>query len=130
MNLEGWPKRMPTKIQFPRAFLALFLLSFVHLPSSSAQTAEPLKFFRDYVGLKEDQIAAIRNGKTVAKVIDSRTPDEVFVFGAVYIQSAPEKYLQLASDMDELRKLPSYLAIRKFSDPPRLSGTAGRTASR
>jgi len=52
--------------------------------------------------------------------VESRTPDEVFVFGSVYVRSTPEKYLKLASDMDELRKLPSYLAIRKFNDPPQL----------
>jgi hypothetical protein len=118
---------MPTKIQFLRVFLALFWLSFVHSPCLSAQTVKPLKFFRDYVGLKEDQISAIRNGKAVAKVVESSTPDEVFVFGSVYVQSTPEKYLQLAADMDELRKLPSYLAIRKFSDPPQLSDLDGFT---
>jgi len=48
-------------------FLALLLLSFVHLPASNAQNVEPFKFFRDYVGLKDDQITAIRNGKAVCK---------------------------------------------------------------
>jgi len=108
-------------------FLALLLLSFVHLPASNAQNVEPFKFFRDYVGLKEEQIAAIRNGKAIAKVVESRTPDEVFVFGSVYVQSTPEKYLKLASDIDALRKLPNYLAIRKFSDPPQLSDLDGFT---
>jgi hypothetical protein len=107
--------------------LALLLVSFVHLPASNAQNVELFKFFRDYVGLKEDQIAAIRNGKAVAKVVESRTPDEVFVFGSVYVRSTPEKYLKFASDIDELRKLPSYLAIRKFSDPPQLSDLDGFT---
>jgi hypothetical protein len=124
-------KRMPTltliRIRFPRLFLALLLVSFVHLPASNAQDVEPFKFFRDYVGLKDDQIAAIRNGKAVAKVVESRTPDEVFVFGSVYVQSTPDKYLKLASDLDALRKLPSYLAIREFSDPPQLSDLDGFT---
>jgi hypothetical protein len=118
---------MLNRIRSPRLFLALLLLSFVHLPASNAQNVEPFKFFRDYVGLKEDQIAAIRNGKAVAKVVESRTPDEVFVFGSAYVQSTPEKYLKLASDMDALRKLPSYLAIRKFSDPPQPSDLDGFT---
>ena len=107
--------------------LLLLLLSLVQLPASNAQDVEPLKFFRDYVGLKEDQIKAIQNGKAVAKVMESRTPDEVFVFGSVYVQSTPEKYLKLASDIDALRKLPSYLAIRKFSDPPQASDLDGFT---
>jgi len=127
MNMKGMPRTMLVRIRFPRVLLALLLLSFVHLPASNAQNTEPFKFFRDYVGLKEDQIAAIRNGKAVAKVVESRTPDEVFVFGSVYVQSTPEKYLKLASDIDALRKLPGYLAIRKFSDPPRLSDFDGFT---
>jgi hypothetical protein len=118
---------MQVGIRFSRLFPALLLLSLVHLPASNAQDVEPFKFFRDYVGLKEDQIAAIRNGKVVAKIVETRSPDEVFVFGSVYVQSTPERYLKLASDIDALRKLPSYLAIRNFSDPPQLSDFDGFT---
>ena len=46
---------------------------------------EPHKFFREFVGLNEDQIATIRSGKALARVVESPTPDEVFVFGAVYV---------------------------------------------
>ncbi len=74
------PRTMLVRIRFPKLFPILPLLSLVQLPASNAQNVEPFKFFRDYVGLKEDQIAAIRNGKAVAKVVESRTPDEVFVF--------------------------------------------------
>jgi hypothetical protein len=107
--------------------LSALLLSFVRSPVCNAQDVEPFKFFRDYVGLKEDQVATIQSGKAIAKVIESRTPDEVFVFGSVYVRSTPEEYLRLASDISELRKLPSYLAIRKFSDPPQLSDFDGFT---
>jgi len=127
MNMKGMPGTMLLRIRFSRLFPALLLLSLAHLPSSNAQNVELSKFFRDYVGLKDDQIAAIRNGKAVAKVVESRTPDEVFVFGSVYVRSTADKYLKLASDIDELRKLPSYLAIRKFSDQPQLSDFDGFT---
>jgi hypothetical protein len=63
----------------------------------------------------------------VAKVLDSRTPNEVFVFGSVNINAIPESYLKFASDIDALRKLPNFLAIRKFSDPPQLSDLHGFT---
>src|ERR1700751_6023432 len=88
---------------------------------------EPYKFFREFAGLNEEQIAAIRSGKAVAKVVESPTPDEVYVFGSVYVEATPESYLKLASDLNALRKLPSYLAIESFSDPPRLSDLAGFT---
>lgn len=91
-------------------------------PVTKAQRSdEPYRFFREFVGLSEDQTGAIRSGKPVAKVIESRTPDEVFVFGSVYVEASPESYLKLASDIDAVRKLPGYLAIQSFSDPPRLS---------
>ncbi len=118
---------MLVRIRFPKLLPVLLLLSLVQLPVSNAQDVEPFKFFRDYVGLHDDQLAAIRNGKAVAKILESRTPDEVFVFGSVYVRSTPEKYLKVASDIAELRKLPNYLAIRKFSDPPQLSDLEGFT---
>jgi hypothetical protein len=78
-------------------------------------------FFREFVGLSDEQIEDIRAEKAIAKVLESPTPDEVIVFGAVYLHSAPERYLKLASDLDALRKLPNYLALRQFSAPPQLS---------
>jgi hypothetical protein len=83
-------------------------------------TAEPDRFYREFIGLTGQQIRAIHEGKAVAKILDSPTADQVFVFGSVYIHSTPERYLQFASDLAELRKLPSYLAIREFSSPPQL----------
>ena len=118
---------MLMKIRFPEVLLLSILLLLVQLPASNAQDVEPFKFFRDYVGLHEDQITAIRNGKAVAKIVESRTPDEVFVFGSVYVKSTPDKYLRLASDLEELRRLPNYLAVRQFSNPPQLSDLDGFT---
>src|SRR5262249_55186517 len=89
--------------------------------SAAQQAAEPDNFFHEYAALSDDQIQSIRSGRPLAKVLPSRTPDEVFVFGSVYVESTPERYLKLALDVDALRKLPSYLAISKFSDPPKLS---------
>ena len=57
--------------------------------------AEPNRFFRDFIGLNEDQIRAIREGKAIAKILDSPTADQVFVFGSVYINSTPETLPQV-----------------------------------
>src|SRR5262249_41080085 len=106
-------KKMRTRAGFTLAILALAIIS--ASVRASGQVPEPEKFFREYVGLKDDQIQAIQHGKALAKILDSRTVDEVFVFGTVYINAAPESYLKFAKDIDALRKLPSYLAIREFS---------------
>src|SRR4029077_18304391 len=73
------------------------------------------------IGLSQDQIAAIRNGQPVTKNLMSRTSAEVFLFGAVYVHATPESYLQFARDFERLRKLPNYLALGVFSNPPQPS---------
>jgi len=75
--------------------------------------------------LSEDQIVDIRSGKAIAKAMPSRTPAEVFLFGAIYIHVAPESYLRFAHDVDRLRTLPNYLALGVFSDPPQPSDLQG-----
>ena len=97
--------------------LAILVAGF-SVSAASQTSAELPNYFRDSIGLSQEQIADIRNGKAVAKVLKSRTPAEIFVFGAVYIKATPESYVQLAGDFDRLRKLPEFLAIGKFSDPP------------
>jgi hypothetical protein len=105
-------------------FLAT-LIAATAAPCWSQASSDLQTFFKNYVGLTQDEIEEIQHGRTIAKIAPSRSPDEVFVFGAVYIEATPESYLKLAANIDELRKLPSYLAIRKFSDPPKLSDLYG-----
>jgi hypothetical protein len=118
---------MKLRIQSITLLPLTLLLCLAALSQEPEQTPEPLRFFREYVGLNDQQIATIRSGKALARVLESRTPDEVFVFGAVYVGSTPEKYVKLASNIDSLRKLPNYLAIQEFSDPPQLSDLDGFT---
>ena len=116
-----------------KPILCTALLVVVLFPASEDQSqitdnsTEPNRFYREFVGLTDEQIREIHGGKAVAKILDSPTADEVFVFGSVYIHSSPERYLQFASDLDELRRLPSYLAIGQFSSPPQLADLKGFT---
>ena len=105
-----------------RCYIAHLLLLLIFVPLMPAETPdEPYKFFRNFAGLNEEQIAAVRAGKAIAKHVESSTPDEVFIFGAVYVRATPDSYLKLAADIDALRKLPSYLAVQSFSVPPQAS---------
>jgi len=78
-------------------------------------------FLSERIALSNAQIDAIHRGKAVATILDSPTPDQVFVFGIVHVDATPEKYLQLANDFDVIRKLPGYLAIQRLSNPPQLA---------
>lgn len=97
------------------------------LPGISQSDAELQNYFKNSVGLSQNQIADIRGGKAIGKVLESRTPDEIFVFGAVYINAPPESYVRFATDFDRLRKLPEFVAIKKFSDPPQVADLDGFT---
>jgi len=103
------------------------LLTIALIPRSGFSQSNPVleTFFRQNIGLSEDQIAAIRSGQAVSKVLPSRIPAEVFLFGAVYIHAAPEAYIRFAHDFDRMRKLPNYLALGVFSNPPQLSDLKG-----
>jgi hypothetical protein len=104
---------------------ALLILIVAAAPGFSQSNPDLQTFFRQDIGLSEDQIIAIRSGQPVAKTMPSRTPAEVFLFGAIYIHAAPESYLQFARDFERLRKLPNYLALGVFSNPAQPSDLKG-----
>jgi len=103
--------------------IGVFLLSGTFLFGQTSN--EPSTFFKQFMGLQDDQITAIQQGKAVTKVLSTKTPSEVVVFGAVYINASPDEYLKAAQDLGAMRKSPNYLALRKFSSPPALSDLEG-----
>ncbi len=107
------------------AAVLLVLIAAAALPAFCQSNPDLQTFFQQDIGLTQDQIAAIRGGQPVTKTLPSRTPAEVFLFGAVYVHAAPESYLKFARDFDRLRKLPDYLALGVFSNPPQLSDLKG-----
>jgi len=81
-------------------------------------------FLGQRAGLDKTGIASVHSGKAIAVVLDSASPEEVFVAGIVHIDAMPEGYLKLATNFDELRKLPGYLGVQRFSNPPLASDLA------
>jgi hypothetical protein len=110
-----------------RAAVLLALVSAAVSVSHSQANPDLQTYFKQYIGLSDDQIAAVRSGNAVTKNLRSRTADEIFVFGAVYIQAEADSYLKFSRDFDRLRTLPGYLAIDQFSSPARLSDLQGFT---
>jgi hypothetical protein len=104
---------------------AIVLLALTGLSGYCQSNPDLQSYLRDNIKLSQDQIAAIRAGQPVARALPPRTPAEVFLFGAVYINAAPETYLQLARDVERLRNLPDYLALGVLDEPPQLSDWNG-----
>src|SRR5262245_57993068 len=109
-----------------RAFCLKVACSLLLLPQGLTSAAGEQsfvldKFLKDNAGLNSAQIDTVHRGKAVATVLGSPVPDQVFVFGTIHIDAMPEQYLALANDFESLRKLPGYLAIQRFSNPPQPS---------
>lgn len=95
--------------------------------SAGRMTKEPHAFFRDRIGLSDSQISGIDEGRAVAIMLPTGSSAEMFIFGATYVDAAPEDCLKFAFDMNRLRDLPGYLCVERFSNPPKLSDLKGFT---
>lgn len=131
--IQGWPARIKNGKgwdyrQMVRTPLVLLVAIFASL-AYGAPHAKPdaSTFFRDQIGLTSQQIAAIDQGKVVAKVLPSSSAEEIFIFGAVFVKAKPKDYVSFAFDADRLRKVPGYMAIGRVSNPPRMSDLDGFT---
>ncbi|MBV8206397.1 MAG: hypothetical protein JO041_06360 [Acidobacteria bacterium] len=109
--------------------LVLAILRPLCCPAQPQLPAQPQvnvqAFFRDDVGLTVEQITQLRNGTAIVKTMPSRTPAELFLFGAVFIHADPERYIAFAHDFERMRSMPNYLALGVFSEPPRLADLKG-----
>lgn len=104
------------------------LLVFVALYSArevAAQTSASAQAYFQKLGLSPDQVNSIKSGQAVATSLNTRNGDEMFIFGAIFVNAAPEAYLKFAEDYDRLRKLDEYIAIQRFSTPPSLADLKG-----
>lgn len=71
---------------------------------------QPQSVFTE-LGLTPQQVAAIDQGKPVAKVLSRGGPSEIYVFGAVYIDGLPATYVQAARNVTKLQGTEGYLGI-------------------
>ena len=80
---------------------------------------------REQIGLTDEQIASISQGKAFIKVLPSKTPAEIFMFGAVYVNATPDAFVKFALDISRMKRMPGYLAVGKFSNAPSLAELEG-----
>src|SRR5215831_11387395 len=100
-----------------RAMVGPFVLSLVAVSSGQAVTS-PLADLLTQLGLTAQQRAAIDQGQPIAKVLSWGNSSEVYVFGAVYIDSEPSTYLKLARDVSRLAGTQGYLGVGELPAAP------------
>src|SRR5262250_1137599 len=98
-----WARGTAWRIMRRECRIVLVLLSVVmglSHPDACQTNAELQTYFKKNIGLNDGQVGQIRAGKPVTKEIKSRTPADIIVFGAVYINTTPEAYIRLSDDFD------------------------------
>ena len=78
-------------------------------PGQSGQPQQLAVFAQ--LGLTPQQVAAIDQGRPVAKVLSWGGPSEVYVFGAVHVNGSPGTYLKAARDINRLAGAEGYLGV-------------------
>src|SRR5262249_430769 len=91
----------------------------------SQTTLELFSFFQKNIGLSGDQIALIGNGSAVAKALPSRSPAEIFLFGAVHVDALPDIYLRAVRDLNRRPTLSTYVGLGLINNPPSSSDFEG-----
>ncbi len=59
------------------------------IPSLGQHPPTPEEFFRSQMHLSAGEMSNIRKGEAIAKILDSSSATDIFVFGAVYIHAEP-----------------------------------------
>jgi hypothetical protein len=93
-------------------FILSIFIGLPFAPSAIGQLAprQPLKIFAQ-LGLTPQQVAAIDEGRAVAKVLSWGKASEIYVFGAVRVNGSRDAYLKAARDLGRLAGSPGYLGI-------------------
>src|SRR6266481_1965075 len=85
---------------------------------------QPLVVFAQ-LGLTPQQVAAIDEGRPVAKVLSWGGPSEVYVFGAVHVNGSPSTYLKAARDINRLAGAEGYLGIGELPATATVANLSG-----
>jgi hypothetical protein len=91
-----------------------------------AAESDVIQFLKETIKLTDAEISKIQSGTPVAKVLPSQ-PSVIAVFGAVYVNSTPDKYVALVRNVSLLSKLDNYLGVQTFSTPPSAKDLNGFT---
>lgn len=89
------------------------------LATAQEMPLELATFLTDRIGLKDKELADIRRGEAVAKVLPSEK-QEVAVFGIILVNASADFFVERFRDIESYKKGTSVPVVKKFSDPPRI----------
>jgi hypothetical protein len=91
--------------------------------SASLQSGPLPRAFDAYltgtVRLTAPERNALLSGNPVTKLLDSDPTKEVAVFGAVWINASPSRYVEQVTDIERFERGGAFHVTKRISDPPR-----------
>ncbi|MBI4750830.1 MAG: hypothetical protein HY774_20320 [Acidobacteria bacterium] len=104
-----------------------FILLVVATTGAQTSVREPETFLEKYIHLSKAELAKMKRGEVVSKLVAPTNKRELAVFGVVRLDVPKDYFVKKVRDIVEYKKNESILQIGKFSDPPRLDDLAGLT---
>jgi hypothetical protein len=109
------------------AVLPLWAAAAVLTPGSAGPGDLPpaLDYYaRTVAHLSSGEMRSLAAGSPVSKLLDTGTPHEVAVFGAVWIAASSQQYVEAVNDIERFERGAGFLKTRRISNPPRLDDFA------
>ena len=108
-----------------RRSLATLVFVWCGAGALSAEEAPPWPFLRKVIGLDDAQLAAVRKGEVVTRLLPSPDKPEIAAFGVVRINGGTATLRQHLRDLKTFRKVPQIPEIGHFSSPPSVADLGG-----
>jgi hypothetical protein len=104
---------------------AIVLLGLGNLFAQSVRPVDRLEdYFQTVVGLTAAERQQLRNGRPVTRLLDADPKAEVALFGAIWINAAPQRYVQAVRDIESFERGDSFIKTKRISSPPRIEDFA------
>ena len=106
-------------------FAGILLHSLYASTSTNSAPAGPLRaFLQNNARLTKSEMQSVQDGKPVAKLLDTKTNDEVAIFGIVKIQAPPQLFIEKYRDIIEFESGAAVHGTALFHTPPELNDVA------
>jgi hypothetical protein len=106
-----------------KSALAIGLISSTALFGQSGPGPLPPRlsdFLQRQAGLTETEQAPLLQGEPVTLVLEAAAPQEVAVFGAVWVRAPIARYVAAVQDIEQMERGGSFRITKRISSPPRL----------
>lgn len=105
---------------------ACMAVEFTRLTAVTQAPADPFAFFRPWLQVSDAEHARLASGGIVVRTLPAED-GEVAVFAAARLQASADALVGWTRSIEELKRSPQVIAVRRFSNPPSLEDLSALT---